>query len=118
MKNSAGRAEERQDGFVNPYKLHSLWWSDHLSLRHALNDHLDHGRSTRQHDMAYKSLRMSTIMWNLKEVSWNPLASLPKKAAPLKKAVLPDVTTMACKFSEIKVILRLERGSVVDSTGS
>ena len=42
----------------------------HLSLRHALNDHLDHGGATRHHDMAYKSLRMSAshITLYLKEV--------------------------------------------------
>ena len=27
-RNSAGRAEGRQDGFANPYQRHSLWWSN------------------------------------------------------------------------------------------
>ena len=29
-KNSAGSAEATQDEFVNPYKLHSLWWGNYL----------------------------------------------------------------------------------------
>ena len=50
-----------------------------LFLRHKLNDHLDRGRATWQHDMACRSLRMlaSHIVLYLKGVSWNPLASLP-----------------------------------------
>ena len=86
--NSAGRAEGRQDGFANPYQLHSLWWRNYfelhrvkqrrLFLRHKLNDHLDRGRAT-WHDKAYRPLRMlaSHIVLYLKGVSWNPLASLP-----------------------------------------
>ena len=32
LKNTAGRAEGRQDGFASPYQPHSLWWSCHWEI--------------------------------------------------------------------------------------